>query len=51
MLAAWGSQAAYLAWLKEQIIEYVIDAESQATWDDFHAQRRTAEDRTRQDLS
>lgn len=29
MLGAYGSQEAYLAWLKEQIIEFVIAKESQ----------------------
>lgn len=51
MIAAWGSAAAYRAWLKEQIIAFVINYETEQTDAVYNAERESARNQARLDLS
>lgn len=38
MLAAWGSAAKYTDWLKQEIIEFVLNKEAMDRWSSYNQQ-------------
>lgn len=51
MLAAWGTIDHYKAWLQQQIIEFVIEAERRVANQEFMQQQNEAAEATRAELS